>query len=103
MVCTAIAVAGVNLTIVDSLTNAPAAFTGLWARAREGTYVDSTTFMLTNPSTGAVTTALAYERKGTYVVTVKANGYQEWTKSGVTVTSDVCHVIPVQLTAKLVR
>ena len=47
--------------------------------------------------------ALAYERAGTYTVTVHATGYRDWIKPGVTVTKDVCHVIGVLLTARLVK
>jgi hypothetical protein len=43
----------------------------------------------------------AGERAGTYAVTVTATGYAEWTTSGVVVTADECHVIPVRLEPRL--
>ena len=92
-----------NLTVVDSVTGAPAALVGLWARARDGSYTDSSGFMYTDSQTGATRIALAFEHAGTFAVTVHAPGYQEWTKSGVVVTKDVCHVIGVQITARLVK
>ena len=103
IICTAIAVAGINVTVVDSATGQPAAFAGLWVRAKEGSYTDSSTMSFTDGQTGAVRMALTYERAGTYAVTVHANGYQDWNKSGVVVTKDACHVIGVQLTARLVK
>jgi hypothetical protein len=38
---------------------------------------------------------------GSYTVTVRANGYRPWIKSGVAVAKDACHVIGVNLTARL--
>ena len=103
VVCTLSAAAGINLTIVDSLTGQPVALTGLWARAREGSYVDSTIAAFTDPQSGAVRMAMVYERRGTYAVTVHANGFQDWNKNGVVVTGDVCHVIGVPLTARMAK
>ena len=103
IVCTTEARAGINLTIVDSLTGSPAAFTGLWARVVDGAYRDSTSFPFTNPQTGAVTMALAYERRGTFAVTVHANGYRDWNTVGVVVTGDECHVTGALLTARMVK
>ncbi|GDX86472.1 hypothetical protein LBMAG44_03850 [Gemmatimonadota bacterium] len=102
IVCTTEARAAINLAIVDSLTGAAAAFTGLWGRAVDGAYRDSSAFAFVNPQTGAVTLGLAYEHAGTLAVTVHANGYRDWQKS-VVVTKDVCHVIGVQLTARLAK
>jgi hypothetical protein len=45
----------------------------------------------------------AFEREGTYDVWVTAPGYQTWLRENVTVGADECHVIPVRLTARLVR
>ena len=103
IICTAEARAAFNITVVDSLTGAPAAFTGLWARVVDGAYRDSTSFPFTNPQGGAVTMALAWERRGTFAVTVHAAGYSDWNKTGVVVTGDQCHVTPVQLTARMAR
>ncbi|MDA1080669.1 MAG: hypothetical protein O2973_03175 [Gemmatimonadetes bacterium] len=99
--CTAVAIAGVYVTVQDRLTDSPPPFTGLWARARDGTYVDSTTMSFPSSVVGAVSVPLAYERTGTYTVTVHVDGYQEWERTGVVVTEDECHVIPVSLNARL--
>lgn len=100
--CTTEAKAAINVMVVDSLTGKSAAFTGLWLRVRDGSYVDSTAMSFTD-SQGQVLMAAAYERKGTYAVTVHADGYRDWSKLNVVVGADRCHVIPVQLTARLVK
>ncbi len=103
LICTAEARAAISLTVVDSLTGQPTAFTGLFARAVDGTYTDSTTSFFTNTGNGYVGAGLAYERKGTYTVTVRASGYQDWIKTGVNVTAGECHVNGAVLTARLVK
>jgi hypothetical protein len=103
VVCTTEARAAVSLTVVDSLTGQGTGLTGLFARVVDGSFRDSTTSFFTNPSTGIPSVGMAYERKGTYTVTVRATGYQEWTRTGVTVSADECHVNGVALVARLVR
>ncbi len=44
----------------------------------------------------------AYERQGTYTVTVSKEGYQTYTSAPFTVSRDECHVITKQLTVALV-
>ncbi|MBY0492169.1 MAG: hypothetical protein K2R93_20180 [Gemmatimonadaceae bacterium] len=95
IVCTTEARAGINVVVRDADTQA-----GLAAVARgavtDGAYVDS---LRANGST--TTMAAAYERPGTYVVDVRATGYQGFTTTGVTVTKDQCHVIPQTVTVAL--
>jgi hypothetical protein len=43
----------------------------------------------------------AGERAGTYDLTIRSPGYRDWTRTGVEVTKDQCHVRPVTLTARL--
>lgn len=47
------------------------------------------------------TYALAYEKPGTYAVTVEQTGYRLWTRGNVPVTRDECHVQTVSLTAPI--
>lgn len=101
--CTAVAYAGIYVSVQDRFDDAPPPFVGIWARAVQGTYRDSTTESFTNNATGAVTVALAYERKGTYDVTVHADGYVDFQQNGVLVTADECHVVPVEIVARLVK
>ncbi|MFN2382919.1 MAG: hypothetical protein ABR559_01490, partial [Gemmatimonadota bacterium] len=64
--------------------------------AVEGAYAD------TLHAFSATSLGGAFERPGTYAVTVRKPGYREWRVTGVSVTSDACHVRPVQLQARLV-
>ena len=67
---------------------------------KSGTYADTV-----RASTGALPAPTnvsgAYERPGTYTVIVRHTGYHDFVKSGIIVTKDECHVIPVRITAKL--
>lgn len=103
--CTADFRYGLNVTVVDSVTNAPPASALLVART--GTVVDSVgpvapqPLVLNGPPT--LQLAAAGERPGTYDLTVRAPGYREWTRTGVKVTADECHVRGIALTARLQR
>ena len=93
-----------NVTGVASVSNnVPAGMYGVTIRATDGAYADSVVMPLfpAAPYNGPV--PLAYERRGTYTVSVSANGYATWTRSGVLVTGDQCHVATVPLTARLAR
>jgi hypothetical protein len=103
VICTAEARAAISLIVVDSLAPNTTGFTGVWARAVDGAYRDSSAMVFVEQGTGTTRLALAYERRGTYTVTVHANGYQDWTKSGVVVTGDQCHVTGALLTARLAK
>ena len=99
-VCTADFRFGINVTVVDSVTNtAPASATLI---ARSGAYVDSVGPVQAQPSFGIVLPT-AGERAGTYDLTVRSTGYRDWTKTGVTVTKGVCHVDQQAFTARLQR
>jgi hypothetical protein len=101
--CTAVASPGISVTLVDSVTGRTASFTGLYAVAAEGAFRDSTMYAIPD-STGTVQLRLAYNRAGIYDVTVHADRYQPWTRSGVRVNpAGFCStVINVPLTARLV-
>jgi hypothetical protein len=101
VVCTTEARAGIVLTVSDSLTGAAAGLTSLALVARSGNYRDSTFFPAVPAGQPALVWGLAYERPGTYDVRVSADGYQPWVRLGVTVTNDLCHVVPVQITVRL--
>jgi hypothetical protein len=67
---------------------------------KSGTYADTV-----RASTGALPAPTnisgAYERPGTYTVIVRHLGYHDFVKSGIVVTKDECHVIPVKIKAQL--
>jgi hypothetical protein len=89
---------GITLTAFDSVGGQPLV-TGGTVVAQDGSYSDKA---LAVPGT-PVSYSMAYERAGTYTVTVVVDGYQTWRTTGVVVQRDACHVITVRLTARLVR
>lgn len=99
VVCTLIAVPGINVLVRDSVSGAFGS-NGATATAVDGTYTDTNGFpaISTQPE---LPISLAYEREGTYAVTVAKTGYKAWNTSGIRVTRDVCHVRTVTLTARL--
>jgi hypothetical protein len=97
-VCTALFAYGLSVTVVDSVTGTPAS-AGATVIASEGTYADSVVVPATASNSSSI--GLAGERAGTYLVTVRKTGYKTWTKSGIVVTKDECHVKGVAITAKV--
>lgn len=94
--CTAEARAGLN---VDVLLNGDqnVSAQGITVTAREGNYIED--LMPTIPDTPSFSGA--YERPGTYVVTVAKEGYHTFVSNPVVVDHDDCHVIPQTLTVDL--
>ena len=90
-VCTAEFVYGVQITVRDSVTSQ------ILTDSISGTLVDGTfseaMIVLGNVLAGAG------EREGTYSATVQVPGYAPWSRSGIVVTADECHVRPVELEA----
>ena len=103
-VCTTEARPGIVVTVVDSVTgDVPATATLI---ARSGTYVDSVMrfrqpVVVNGPPVLLIGTAV--ERPGTYDVVVRSPGYRDWTRTGVRVTGNQCHVRLTELTARLRR
>ena len=96
IVCTDQFVYGLTVTVRDQSTGAGRADNATLT-LREGTYEEVVT-----EAWDGTTMVGAGERPGTYTVTVEHPGYATWTRSGVVITADECHVIPVSLTAELV-
>jgi hypothetical protein len=85
---------GLVLSVIDSTTGDPISTPSL-VIARAGTFADTArTFVLP-------TYYLLYERAGTYVVTVNHAGYREWSRAGVVVAADRCHVLRLTMAARL--
>ncbi len=103
VVCTADFRYGLNVAVLDAATGAPTP-RPLLVIASEGAYAD-TSQSARDPGTTPTFASwpLAGERAGRYTVRVRATGYQEWRQDAVVVSRDVCHVIPVSLTARLTR
>jgi hypothetical protein len=102
VVCLDYAAAGLNVTAVDSITGTTVTSVPITVVAREGSYTETETRTLpvTTPPTSI---GMVWERAGTYTVEVTAPGYAPWTRSGVLVAEDECHVIGVLVAAKLQR
>ena len=94
--CTEEAKAGLNITIKDAETNVYLS-DGVSVIATDGSYSETlVSFDVTEPIFSG-----AYEREGNYTITVSKSGYVTYTSEIITVTSDVCHVIPQQRTILL--
>jgi hypothetical protein len=91
--CTAIYVYGVSIEVKDAVTGAP--LEGVTAEIRDGAFVDPSVVVSTSIVNGAG------ERAGTYSIVIRKAGYRDWTKTGVVVTADRCHVKGVRLVAAL--
>ena len=99
-VCTQEFRPGLVVYVKDSLTRAGVA-SGASLVVREGSYKDSVAAMNSGPDQDNSPLSAAGERSGTYQVTVLKPGYATWLQSNVRVTSNVCHVNTVTLTALL--
>ena len=101
IVCTTEAVPAIRIEVLDSATGAPASC-GARALITATGYSetvenpDGPSCMNTLPLSGA------FERPDTYHVTVSKLGYQEATFGPLSVLANVCHVVTVPLTARLV-
>lgn len=96
--CTTDVRPALRVDVRDSSTNAPAG-AGALIVARDGAFAD--TVLVPAHAAGASPYHLAHERAGTYAVTVERDGYRPWSRTGVRVTKDGCHVRTVELTARL--
>jgi hypothetical protein len=94
IVCTAQFVPAVVVEVRDSMTE-DALAAGARGSVRDGTFLDSL-----RPFTSASLQG-AGERPGTYTVTIVHPGYADWLLADVRVHRDVCHVVTVNLQARL--
>jgi hypothetical protein len=98
-VCLAYAAAGINLAVRDSIAGVAVSGPGaMRLHATNGTASDS----LRSPTLIA-SWATAWERPGTWTVSIDAEGYRPWQQSGLVVTKGLCHVRPIAVTARLQR
>ena len=94
--CTEEARAGLNITVKDAETN-DYLNGGVSVIATDGSYSETLiSFDVAEPIFSG-----AYEREGNYTITVSKTGYITFTSEIITVTSDVCDVIPQQRTILL--
>ena len=100
VICTAIAVSALTVTVVDAATNQPICDAEVTATGRRIPR-DATRCFRAAERTAANSGPL--ERPGTYEVTVRRAGYPTAVQSNIRVTSDECHVIGVPVTIRLDR
>lgn len=100
VMCTAIAVPGIQVDVRDSVTGLPAT-DGALGIARDGPYVDTLETLPTAGPLPSPTMLGAWERRGTYDVTITKANYLTWSATGVHVTGDACHVTTLTLDANL--
>lgn len=97
VVCTAIAVAALNVSVVDAATNQP--LCDAEVVVTDGGFRETLPVF---PGSGAdCRYSGPFERPGTYAVTVRRAGYPTAVQSDIRVTSDECHVIGVPVTIRL--
>jgi len=102
--CTGNIVPGIEVEVVDARSGAYVA-RGAGGTVRDGAFVG-----VMGPARGRgvppadtlISLQGAYERTGTYTVTIERDGYQPWQRAGVVVTRNVCHVNTELLVARLV-
>jgi len=95
VMCTMEARPALAVVVLDSATGAGLAQVAV-AVAREGVFAD------TLHGTDSIVSGV-HERAGTYRVELSAPGYLDWSRDGVKVERDACHVITARLRALLVR
>jgi len=95
VMCTMEARPALAVVVLDSATGAGLAQAAV-AIARQGDFAD------TLRGTDSIVSG-AHERAGTYRVELSAPGYLDWSRDGVKVERDVCHVQTARLRALLVR
>lgn len=100
VICTAILVYGIRVTVQDSVSGAPVA-SGAQLIARDGAYADTASFPANQPNFDGLPLQAAPERPGTYIVTVRKTGFGDWVRNVTVVREDECHVRSVELTARL--
>lgn len=88
--CTEDPVAALNITLIDATTELIVS-ENVEVIATDGDYTETLELV------GGVTPVFvgAWERPGTYVLSVSAQGYVPHTSDEITTTADECHVIPV--------
>lgn len=98
--CTAEARAGIAIQVIDAVSGKPIAC-GAHAVVTAGTYSESVDKPAIAGCSDGDPLGAAYERPGTYAITVSKSGYRDFTIKDVVVAADVCHVTTVTVEARL--
>ena len=104
VICTTHIEWGLRVSVQDLVTGAPTA-SGARLIVRDGSYADTSSQAIVRVNPDSAILLAAAERSGVYTVTVEKSGFLTWERVGVVVTIDDydCHVIPVNLVARLRR
>jgi len=94
--CPEIARPGISLIALDRATAEPVRVKGTLV-VREGSFAETAT----NAPPVELTFYAAYERPGTYTVTLEIPGYETWRLDGVVVNANKCSVNTVPLAAQI--
>jgi len=94
--CTEEARAGLNITVKNAVSNQVLG-PGITVTAKDGNYTETLEFFNANNPVFSG----AWERAGTYIVTVSGVGYVTFVSEPITIISDECHVFPQQLQVSL--
>ena len=92
---------GIGIAIQDGKTGAAYPFQDVMAVAIDGSFRDSVAIAAIASVADQRVLWLAHDREGSYSVTVSAQGYSSWTRSGVVVARKDCKIVPVVLTVEL--
>jgi len=104
VVCPQIAAPAILLEVREAGTGAPAA-NGAKGAVQDGAYVDSLRVVgwLGTPSPETeLLMAAAFDRPGTYSITLEKAGYQTWIRAGIVVGTDDCGTQQAQFATQLV-
>ena len=102
-ICTGIVAPGLVVEVRDAATGQGVAGQ-VSVTARDSGYVDSLRAPnFSAPRDPSFPFQGAYERAGTYEVSIQSPGYVAWRRDGVRIRKNKCHVITVHLVARLTR
>ena len=86
VICTLEYVYGLNVTLIDA-SNSNKIIDDVTVVSKDGSYEETLT-------AGIDSFYGSGERAGTYTITITSDNYETYTSAPITVTADICHVIP---------
>ncbi len=101
-VCTASFEPGIVLEVRDGATNEPLADIAT-AMVSSLTFTEQMTVCAMDQNGQGLLLCGAYERTGTYAISLRVDGYEPWNATGVVVVPASCHVATVQLAAEMTK
>lgn len=102
LVCTTGIAYGIRAVVRDSVTDRTIGSGSTLVAVGIGVR-DSVSAPTNTPTLDSKVFALLPEKTGTYELNITHAGYARWQQTGIVVTKDACHVISVDITARLVQ